>query len=162
MKNVQNNDLKNTRIKKKLTQKETAKRLGVSLRSYVSYENDLKKKNSLKYRFLVSELTGIEPIDEEHGILKTDFIVEKCNQVFKKFNVKYCYLFGSYAKGAATEISDVDLMVSTDITGLKFFELCEELREALKKKIDLLDLRQILRNEDLANEVLGEGIRIYG
>jgi predicted nucleotidyltransferase len=71
-------------------------------------------------------------------------------------------LFGSYAKGKATPMSDVDLFVNTSVTGLKFFGLIEELREALKKKVDLLDRRQIEGNFELTNEILKDGIKIYG
>lgn len=46
----------------------------------------------------------------------------------------FCYLFGSYAKNTANELSDVDLLVSTKITGMAFFGLAEKLREALHKK----------------------------
>lgn len=48
-----------------------------------------------------------------------------------------------------------------DITGLQYFGLAERLREELHKKIDLLDPKQLLNNEQLLNEVLKEGIRIY-
>ena len=53
--------------------------------------------------------------------------------------IEYCYLFGSYAKGTANDNSDVDLMVKTDISGLKFYDLIEKLREELNKKVDLLN-----------------------
>ena len=82
--------------------------------------------------------------------------------MFSEYEVEYCYLFGSYAKGKATGSSDVDLLISSKITGLKFYELVEKLREELHKKVDLLDFRQLLGNEKLLNEVLKEGIRIYG
>ena len=67
-----------------------------------------------------------------------------------------------YAKGTATETSDVDLLVSGDISGLRFYELVERLRQVLHKRVDVLDLKQILNNEALANEILKEGIKIYG
>ena len=71
-------------------------------------------------------------------------------------------MFGSYAKGKATETSDIDLLVSDSITGLKFYELVEKLRESLHKKVDLLDFKQFMNNKVLASEVLKEGIKIYG
>ena len=74
----------------------------------------------------------------------------------------YCYLFGSYAKGKAVATSDVDLLISGKVTGLNFYGLVEELRGALHKKVDLLDIKQLLNNEELLNAVLGEGIKIYG
>ena len=36
------------------------------------------------------------------------------------------------------------------------------LREKLHKRIDLLDVKQLSENTDLINEVLKDGIRIYG
>ena len=154
--------LKEIRIEKQLTQQEVAKRLGVSLRSYIMYENDPGKENSIKYRFLLQELQKINAVDEEHGILTIEQITKTCNVILKEYQVEYCYLFGSYAKGKATERSDVDLLISTETTGLRFYEMAERLRESLHKKVDLLDAKQLVNNEKLIHEVLKEGIRLYG
>ncbi|HJB87374.1 MAG TPA: nucleotidyltransferase domain-containing protein, partial [Candidatus Dorea faecigallinarum] len=70
-------------------------------------------------------------IDEEHGLLTIDDITSKCSEVFKQYNVKSCYLFGSYAKGKATPVSDVDLLISADVKGLRFYGMTEELRNIL-------------------------------
>ena len=153
-------DLKTIRLSKKMTQKEAADRVGISLRSYISYENDESKASSLKYRFILRELESANTIDETHGILSIDTISETCSDVFRDYDVKYCYLFGSYAKGKATGESDVDLLISTTTTGLRYFEMVERLREELHKKVDLLDLKQLLNNEELLDSILGEGIRI--
>ena len=101
-------------------------------------------------------------VDEENGILTLDKITEGCISVLAKYPVDYCYLFGSYAKGKATPTSDVDLLIHTTVTGLQFFGLVEELREKLKKKVDVLDQKQIVDNFDLTNEILKDGIKIYG
>ena len=45
--------LKEMRISKQITQQEAARRLGISLRSYIMYENDAAKENTIKYRFLL-------------------------------------------------------------------------------------------------------------
>ena len=155
-------DLKELRKSKHLTQQEAAFRIGVSLRSYISYENDETKKGSPKYRFLLQELEKINPIDEEHGVLERDELINICSEILSEYDVDYCYLFGSYAKGKASGSSDVDLLISAKVTGLKYYELVERLREALHKKVDMLDTKQLLKNETLLNEVLKEGIRIYG
>ncbi len=83
-------------------------------------------------------------------------------RILSEYDVDYCYLFGSYAKGKASGSSDVDLLISAKVTGLKYYELVERLREALHKKVDVLDTKQLLKNEELLNEVLKEGVRIYG
>lgn len=154
--------LKELRIAKHLTQQEVADRVGVSLRSYVMYENDERKAKTAKYRFLLNEIESMNLVDEEHGILSIEEIIKICKSIFKDYNVNYCYLFGSYAKGKATQTSDIDLLISGDVNGLKFYELDERLRVALNKKVDLLDFKQFIKNEELANEILKEGIRIYG
>lgn len=155
-------ELRKIRIEKHMTQQEVAERIGISLRSYISYENDEEKSNSVKYRFLLQELKQMNLLDEEHGILSLDEIKEICGSIFSHYDVEYCYLFGSYAKEKASGSSDVDLLVSTKTTGLKYYELVEKLREGLHKRVDLLDVKQLLNNEQLLNEVLREGIRIYG
>ena len=156
------NDLKSIRTAKHLTQKEAASLIGVSLRSYISYESDPEKEESLKYRFLLQELERINPIDEEHGVLPITDIKKIVSSILSEYDVEYCYLFGSYAKGKATGTSDVDLLISTKITDLKFYGLVEQLREGLHKKIDLLDVRQLTTNSELLNEVLRDGVKIYG
>lgn len=153
--------LKEMRISKQITQQEAARRLGISLRSYIMYENDAAKENTIKYRFLLQELQKINAVDEEHGILTTEQIRMCCKEILDAYQVEYCYLFGSYAKGKATEQSDVDLLISTKEKGLRFYEIAERLRESLHKKVDLLDVKQLVNNETLIDEMLKEGIKIY-
>ncbi len=153
--------LKQLRISKKLTQQAASDILGVSLRSYKDYENNEAKVGTLKYRSMVNELENYMPLDEEHGILTLEEIKDICKAVLDKYDVKYCILFGSYSKGKATEKSDVDLLISTEISGLKFFGIAEQLREALHKKVDLLDLRQLTDNQALIDEILRDGVRVY-
>ena len=154
--------LKEMRISKQITQQEAARRLGISLRSYIMYENDAAKENTIKYRFLLQELQKLNAVDEEHGILTTEQIRMCCKEILDAYQVEYCYLFGSYAKGKATEQSDVDLLISTKEKGLRFYEIAERLRESLHKKVDLLDVKQLVNNETLIDEMLKEGIKIYG
>ncbi len=154
--------LKEIRIEKGFTQSQAAKLVGVSLRSYKSYENDKSKIGTIKYNYMLEQLTKINLIDEEHGILTQDSIIKKCSVVFQKYNVEYCYLFGSYAKGKAKPDSDVDLLISSDVKGLQFFALVEDLRNTLHKRVDALDIRQLNNNPNLINEILKDGIKIYG
>ncbi|MBP5250429.1 MAG: nucleotidyltransferase domain-containing protein [Lachnospiraceae bacterium] len=154
--------IKRLRTEKKLTQKQAAEILGISLRSYKSYENDNDKVGTLKYNYIIDRLGAINRIDEEHGILDLDFIKEKCKDVFSEYPVHYCILFGSYSKGKAVETSDVDLLVSSDVKGLKFYGMVEKLRTALHKKVDVLSLDQLKENLELTDEILKDGIRIYG
>ena len=155
-------EVKELRLEKKLTQQQVADLVGISLRSYKSYENDKNKENTIKYEYILDKLKALNPIDEEHGILDMDFIREKCKKVFDEYPVHYCILFGSYAKGKANESSDLDFLISSDVKGIKFYGLVEKLRLALHKKVDVLNLDQLKDNLELTNEILRDGIRIYG
>lgn len=155
-------DLKELRIEKKMTQQEVADLVGISVRSYKSYENDEEKQNTIKYNYIVEQLSKINQIDEETGILELEDIVRKCSKVFERYEVSFCYLFGSYAKGKATPVSDVDLLISANVKGLKFYGLVEEIRIALHKKVDVLDMNQLKDNIELTEEIFKDGIKIYG
>ena len=145
-----------------MTQQEVADLVGISLRSYKSYENDEEKRDTIKYKYIVEQLSKINYIDEETGILELEDIVRKCTEVFERYEVSFCYLFGSYAKGKATQISDVDLLISANVKGLKFYGLVEEIRTALHKKVDVLDMNQLKENIELTEEIFRDGIKIYG
>jgi len=159
---VINMRLKELRIQKGLTQTESAKYLGISLRTYQNYENDEQKSGSYKYTYMLEKLSSFGFVDEENGLLTIDVIKAVCNDVLSNYDVSYCYLFGSYAKGKANEKSDVDLLINTTASGLSFYELVESLRESLKKKVDILNQSQLKDNLDLVNEILKDGIKIYG
>ena len=155
-------ELKTLRIEKKMTQQQVADLVGISLRSYKTYENEPQKADTIKYNYIMDILNKTNIIDEEHGILEMNDITEKCKSIFDKYKVNYCYLFGSYAKGKATPVSDVDLLISADIKGLKFYGLVEEIRTTLHKKVDALDVNQLKDNIELMNEILKDGVKIYG
>ena len=50
--------------------------------------------------------------------------------VFDQYGVSKAVLFGSIVKGTATAKSDLDLLVQSDLKGLKFVGLIEAVREA--------------------------------
>lgn len=154
-------DIKELRIEKGLTQPMVSEMTGIPLRTYKNYENDPSKKNSIKYNYILNVLEQYGHIDESHGILHLDKIKAIVQDVVKEYNVEYAILFGSYAKGSATETSDIDLLISTEITGMKFFGIAEKLRQKLCKKVDLLDVKQLNNNQELLEEILKDGIRIY-
>lgn len=143
-----------------ITQKEAALLVGIPYRTYIRYEENPAYENTYKYRMILSSLEESLKVDEEHGLLTIEKIKEIAVPIFEKHNINYCYLFGSYAKGSATEKSDVDLLIETDLTGLKFYGLVEELRVALHKKVDLLRLKDLKSDNPIALEILKEGIRI--
>ncbi|MEE1314260.1 MAG: nucleotidyltransferase domain-containing protein [Faecalimonas sp.] len=155
-------ELKELRKKAKMTQARAAAYVGVSLRTYKTYENDVTKKGTLKYRYIVQELKEFVYVDETHGILEYDEIVQMCKAVFDEYPITFCYLFGSYAKGKATEKSDVDLLLSSEVKGLKFYGLVERIKNQLNKNVDVVTSEQLKDNLELLEEILKEGKKIYG
>lgn len=154
--------LKELRTQKGLTQKECADYLKVPYRTYIRYEQDGQTNaNAIKYQYMLNKLSDYGLIDETHGILTIEQIKQICSDIFPAYSVNFAYLFGSYAKNKATELSDIDLLISTETSGLKFYELVEVLREKLCKQIDLLDIAQLENNALLTQEILKDGIKIY-
>ena len=104
-------------------------------------------------------------ITEDKGILSIETIKNELTSLFDneyKGKIEFCYLFGSYAKGYAKGNSDVDLCVSTSLTGLRFAGLSEAIRTVLHKRIDLIRFSNLENNLELVSEIMKDGIKIYG
>ena len=69
--------------------------------------------------------------------------------VIQKYNIPVMYLFGSYARGEATEESDLDFLVDTTGTRLTSLlslgELYCDLEEIFQKEIDLVTMRSVMQ-----------------
>lgn len=154
--------LKELRLENKLSQEQCADLLGVSTRTFQRYERNEENISDTKMKNIYSIIENNSALTEDKGILTMDEIKNVCASVFKDKDVEFCYLFGSYAKGYAKENSDVDLLISTNMTGLNFFGLNEELRQALHKKVDLIRFVDLNENLDLAKDIFKDGIKIYG
>lgn len=153
--------IKELRKELQLTQTQVSEIVNIPLRTYKLYENDPNKIGTMKYNHILSKLEELSFIDEEHGVLSLDKIEEVVEKVLDNYDVNFCYLFGSYAKGTANEKSDIDLLIDTKVTGLEYFGLIEELRESLKKVVELLNIDQLHDNKVLMTEILKYGIKIY-
>ncbi len=81
--------------------------------------------------------------------------------IFKDHDVKKAILFGSYAKGMASENSDVDILVDSDLKGLAFFGLLNDIVEVLKKEVDLFDYRQFDISSQILTDIQDNGVVIY-
>lgn len=147
-----------------LSQTEAAEALGVPVRTYRRYELDESYGSDLKRNAFCSLLKSHCEVTEEKGILSIDQIKIKVTKLFDEEyagQIDFCCLFGSYAKGSPKENSDVDLYVSTSLTGLRFVGLIEKIRQTLHKKVDLIRSSELENNIELVNEILKSGIKIY-
>ena len=160
-----NMTLLETRKQYDKTQTEVANLLGVPVRTYIRYEKDDDYGNSLKRKSMIDLINNKYEITEDKGLLTIESIKNKLTNLFTNHyngEVEFCYLFGSYAKGYETEKSDVDLCISSSLKGLDFVDLNEKIRNTLHKKVDLIRLDTISDNLELINEIMKDGIKIYG
>ena len=155
--------LKELRISYGITQAEAAVSVGVPLRTYSRYEANPNESN-LKYQKIMELLLEKYDISENKGVYsleKLKSIILKVIEEYKN-DITFCYLFGSYAKGYARDESDVDVCIDTKLTGFKFIGLVEKLHQALNKKVDVIRFNDLKDNLELINEIMKDGIKIYG
>ena len=78
--------------------------------------------------------------------------------IVRKYGVKEIYLFGSYARGDADEDSDLDFLVfgGENFKLTMIFALAEELRETLKKNVDVFEINEINKDSDFYNTIMRE------
>lgn len=157
--------LKETREFYELTQIEAAEIVGIPVRTFRRYELDENYGDEYKRKKIIDILNEKCEITEYKGLLTIEKIKEELTILFDsqyKGMVEFCYLFGSYAKGCAKEESDVDLCISSSLTGIRVAGLAEAIRGVLHKKIDLIRFDTLSENLALINEIMKDGIKIYG
>ena len=153
--------LKQVRKKTGLTQIQAAKLVGVSRRTYQTYE-ECGKLNDV-YDEILKKLKDMGITDKGPALLNIKYIKEVSQKVFARYKkVRCAYLFGSYAREEATVKSDVDIVIVAPPMGLDFYGLAADLEEALGKTVDLLSYRQLSDNEEFLARILVEGVKIYG
>lgn len=96
-------------------------------------------------------------------IISIEKIKEMTIPIFEKYPVNKAVLFGSYAKGEATNNSDIDLYIDTngELRGLDFVGLLEILVDTLGIDIDLIDKSHIEPNSLIMQEIINGGMVIY-
>ena len=93
---------------------------------------------------LQSIKTQLEPLFIKHGIVRA-------------------VVFGSYAKGTATENSDIDIMIDSEgfLRGINFFIAQAELSKAIPIESDIFEIREIKKGSKMQAEILSTGVVIY-
>ena len=94
-------------------------------------------------------------------MLTLDRIKSVVTKISKRYGVKNAYLFGSYARGEATEDSDVDILLGEgNITTYdKYFHYHEDLENELGTEVDLLTMDGI--NPRFFNLIKDDRISLY-
>ena len=83
--------------------------------------------------------------------------------LFNSLPVNTAILFGSYAKGTPTQISDVDIMINSNgkIRGIDFFGVREDIFEVLQIPVDLIEASQLVEGGRAQREIAETGVVIY-
>lgn len=150
------NELKELRNKLGITQVEAASYIGVSRRTYQNYE-ETEQINEM-YKKIHEALREMNTT-----YLNAKIIKDRCARVFIKYpEVKCAYLYGSFARNQANKDSDVDILVVEHGMGMNFFGMAVDLEKALDKRVDLQTHRQVAGDEFFLEQILKDGIKIYG
>ena len=96
-------------------------------------------------------------------VYTTNEIKEKLHPIFSAIPVEKAILFGSYAKGTPTLTSDVDILIDSKgkIKGIDFFGVLEDITNALKMPVDLIEASQIIDGGRAQREIAETGVVIY-
>ena len=89
------------------------------------------------------------------------WIREKTTPIAIRYGLKRLYLFGSYAKGTATEASDIDLLFEKGdrITLLGVSGMLQEFRESLGVSVDLVSANSL--EPSFSEEVKNTEVLLY-
>jgi predicted nucleotidyltransferase len=97
----------------------------------------------------------------EASLLTIDHIKIAAERIAKQYGVKRVYLFGSYAKNAATPESDIDLLIEKgkpisliDLSGMRI-----KFENELKTSIDLLTTDGT--ESEFRKEIAGTEVLLY-
>ena len=81
--------------------------------------------------------------------------------VFDAYGIRKAVLFGSYAKGTATEKSDIGLLVDSKLRGLRFVGLLDDVQRTVGKNVDLFDVTHIEAGSRIDQEIQQTGVTVY-
>ena len=99
---------------------------------------------------------------DESTVLSRQDITDLCEPIFQKFKVRFCYLFGDYARGTAYCMSEVKLMVDCQATEQAFRRMENQIKSVLRKQIVLLSQRDMSEHRELMSAVNECCVKIYG
>ena len=80
----------------------------------------------------------------------------------RHYGVDKVFLFGSYARGEATEQSDIDLRVDLGdmLRGLDVASFYADMEDALGRRVDIMTTRQLPKK--FLQSIRSEEIQVYG
>ena len=96
-------------------------------------------------------------------MLTLNEIKETVAPLVKDYPVRRVILFGSYARGDATEKSDIDLIIDSGgtIGSWEFFGLIGKIVKKMPIDVDVFELDEIKKPSRIFDSITNEGVVIY-
>lgn len=84
-------------------------------------------------------------------------LTERLTRFFaQRPGIKFAMLYGSFATGRASESSDVDVAVVSNLSTTERFDLSIELMDLTERSVDLVELAEV--GQPLLGEVMRDGV----
>ena len=79
------------------------------------------------------------------------------------YPIKRIILFGSYARGDASESSDVDLIIDSEgrLNAFDYFGIIGMIVKKMPVKVDVFELDEVKRPSSMFDSISKEGVIIY-
>lgn len=157
--------LKEKRQEYMITQKQLSELTDIPLRTIENWESGKRKPSPWVEKLIQAYLTQYPKNDqgiitESLGTYTLNQIKEILLKVSQNQDISRLILFGSYAHQKANALSDIDIVVDGNISGLPYFGYLEDLANAFVKKVDLIHIKQIKKDSPLFQEIM-KGVIVY-
>ena len=158
-------NIKETRAEYNITQQELSDITDIPKRTIENWESGKRKPSPWVEKLVESYLkhfprneNGI--ITDRLGIYEIEQIKELLLPLTLRYDIHKLVLFGSYSKGNADSLSDIDLAIDGNSQGLNFFGLLEEVNNLFVKDVDLLHMKEVDETSNIMTEIK-KGIILY-
>ena len=96
-------------------------------------------------------------------MLTIEAIKSYITPIAKKYPIDSIILYGSYARGDASDTSDIDLIVESGgrLHNRKIFALGGELLSVLPVRVDVYDILEIANPSAMYDNIQREGVTVY-
>ena len=96
-------------------------------------------------------------------MLTVNEIKELVTPLVKGYPVYRIILFGSYARGEATALSDIDLIIDSraQLNAFDYFGIIGDIVKAMPVKVDVFELDEVKRPSSMFDNIIKEGVIIY-
>lgn len=94
-------------------------------------------------------------------VLSIKEIIAGISPIIKKYRISKVWLFGSYARNEASEVSDIDLVVdSSEIEDYSLlFDLETEIEEVVNCSVDIIEEETLYNNRTIQRERFNTSVR---